>query len=55
MMRRGQGARGLWGVASFSQSHAMKNGWCLEPDEPLQWYWAPVKDHPPFQELVEVR
>ncbi len=24
-------------------------------DEPLQWYWAPIKDHPGFQELVRVR
>jgi hypothetical protein len=34
---------------------AMNNGWRLEADEPLQWYWAPIKDHPPFQELVRVR
>jgi hypothetical protein len=24
-------------------------------DEPLQWYWAPIKDYPPFQELVKLR
>jgi DNA-binding SARP family transcriptional activator/TolB-like protein len=34
---------------------AMNNGWRLGADEPLQWYWAPIKDHPPFQELVKVR
>ncbi len=34
---------------------AMNNGWRLGADEPLQWYWAPIKDHPGFQELVRVR
>jgi TolB-like protein len=34
---------------------ALNNGWRLGADEPLQWYWAPIKDHPPFQELVRVR
>ncbi len=34
---------------------AMNNGCRLGADEPLQWYWAPIKDHPPFQELVKVR
>jgi tRNA A-37 threonylcarbamoyl transferase component Bud32/TolB-like protein len=34
---------------------AMNNGWRLGADEPLQWYWAPIKDHPGFQELVRLR
>jgi tetratricopeptide (TPR) repeat protein len=34
---------------------AMNNGWRLGADEPLQWYWAPIKDHPGFQELVRIR
>ncbi|MGM0668778.1 MAG: hypothetical protein ACQET1_03615, partial [Gemmatimonadota bacterium] len=34
---------------------AMNNGQRLGADEPLQWYWAPIKDHPGFQELVRVR
>jgi hypothetical protein len=34
---------------------ALNNGWRLGADEPLQWYWAPIKDHPGFQELVRVR
>jgi tRNA A-37 threonylcarbamoyl transferase component Bud32/TolB-like protein len=33
----------------------MNNGWRLGADEPLQWYWAPIKDHPGFQELVRLR
>jgi tRNA A-37 threonylcarbamoyl transferase component Bud32/tetratricopeptide (TPR) repeat protein/TolB-like protein len=34
---------------------ALNNGQRLGPDEPLQWYWAPIKDHPGFQELVRIR
>ena len=34
---------------------ALNNGWRLGADEPLQWYWAPIKDHPGFQELVRIR
>jgi len=34
---------------------ALNNGARLGPDEPLQWYWAPIKDHPGFQELVKIR
>jgi tRNA A-37 threonylcarbamoyl transferase component Bud32/TolB-like protein/tetratricopeptide (TPR) repeat protein len=34
---------------------ALNNGWRLGPDEPLQWYWAPIKDYPPFVELVKLR
>jgi tetratricopeptide (TPR) repeat protein len=34
---------------------ALNNGWRSEPDEPLYWYWAPIKDYPPFQELVKIR
>jgi hypothetical protein len=34
---------------------AMNNGCRLGPDEPLQWYWAPIRDYPPFQELVRLR
>lgn len=34
---------------------ALNNGWRLGPDEPLQWYWEPIKDYPPFQELVRIR
>jgi hypothetical protein len=34
---------------------AMNNGWRLGADEPLQWYWVPIKDHPGFQELVRIR
>lgn len=34
---------------------ALNNGARLGPDEPLEWYWAPIKDYPPFQELVRIR
>ena len=34
---------------------ALNNGWRLVPDEELQWYWAPIKDYPPFQELVKLK
>jgi hypothetical protein len=34
---------------------ALNNGWRLVPDERLQWYWKPIKDYPPFLELVRVR
>jgi len=34
---------------------ALNNGYRLGADEPLYWYWAPIKDYPPFQELVRVR
>jgi len=34
---------------------AVNNGARLGPDEPLQWYWEPIRDYPPFQELVRIR
>jgi hypothetical protein len=34
---------------------ALNGGWRLEADEPLLWFWAPLKDYPPFQELVKIR
>ncbi len=34
---------------------ALNNGHRFGADEPLQWYWAPIKDYPPFQELVKIR
>jgi hypothetical protein len=34
---------------------ALNHGWRLVPDEALQWYWEPIRDYPPFQELVRVR
>jgi hypothetical protein len=34
---------------------ALNNGQRLGSDEPLQWYWAPIKDYPPFQELVKLK
>jgi eukaryotic-like serine/threonine-protein kinase len=34
---------------------ALSNGRRLGPDEPLEWYWAPIRDYPPFQELVRIR
>jgi tRNA A-37 threonylcarbamoyl transferase component Bud32/TolB-like protein/tetratricopeptide (TPR) repeat protein len=34
---------------------ALNNGQRLGPDESLQWYWAPIRDYPPFQELVRIR
>ncbi len=34
---------------------ALNNCWRLVPDEPLQWYWAPIKDYPSFVELVKLR
>jgi tetratricopeptide (TPR) repeat protein len=46
-------ARGDEAVALLRE--AMNNGWRLGADEPLQWYWAPIKDHPGFQELVRLR
>jgi hypothetical protein len=24
-------------------------------DEPLEWYWAPIRDFTPFQELMRIR
>lgn len=34
---------------------ALNNGMRLGADEPLVWVWAPLKDYPPFQELVKIR
>lgn len=34
---------------------ALNNGWRIFGDEELQWYWAPIKDYPPFVELVKIR
>ena len=34
---------------------ALNGGTRLGPDEELQWYWAPIKDYPPFQELVKLK
>ncbi|HSW27916.1 MAG TPA: serine/threonine-protein kinase [Longimicrobiales bacterium] len=34
---------------------ALNGGWRLVPDEPLYWYWAPIKDYPPFQELMKLK
>ena len=34
---------------------ALNNGLRLNVDESLQWYWKPIKDYPPFQELVRLR
>ena len=34
---------------------ALNNGWRLGAYEPLYWYWAPIKDYPPFQELVKLK
>jgi TolB-like protein len=34
---------------------ALNGGVGLGPDEPLQWFWAPIKDYPPFQELVKLK
>jgi TolB-like protein len=34
---------------------SLNGGWRLVPDEPLGWQWAPIRDHPPFRELVKVR
>jgi tRNA A-37 threonylcarbamoyl transferase component Bud32/tetratricopeptide (TPR) repeat protein/TolB-like protein len=34
---------------------ALNHGARLGPDEPLEWYWAPIRDYPPFQELVRIR
>jgi tRNA A-37 threonylcarbamoyl transferase component Bud32/tetratricopeptide (TPR) repeat protein/TolB-like protein len=34
---------------------ALNNGHRLGPDEPLEWFWAPIRDHPPFQELARIR
>ncbi|HSW29681.1 MAG TPA: serine/threonine-protein kinase [Longimicrobiales bacterium] len=34
---------------------ALNQGHRLGSDEPLQWYWAPIKDYPPFQELVKLK
>ncbi|NJD17887.1 MAG: hypothetical protein FIA95_01175 [Gemmatimonadetes bacterium] len=40
-------------VASLRE--ALNQGHRLGSDEPLQWYWAPIKDYPPFQELVKLK
>ncbi|MDP2958296.1 MAG: serine/threonine-protein kinase [Longimicrobiales bacterium] len=40
-------------VAMLRES--LNNGWRLVADEALQWYWAALKDYPPFQELVKLR
>jgi hypothetical protein len=34
---------------------ALNQGYRLGPDEPLQPFWAPIKDYPPFQELVKLK
>jgi tRNA A-37 threonylcarbamoyl transferase component Bud32/tetratricopeptide (TPR) repeat protein len=34
---------------------ALNNGRRLGPDEPLEWYWTPIRDYPPFHELVRIR
>ena len=34
---------------------ALNNGWRLQLHEDLQWYWAPLKDYPRFQELVKLK
>jgi hypothetical protein len=37
---------------------ALNNGWRLvfnTADEPLQWYFAPLRDYPPFVEIVKLR
>ena len=34
---------------------ALNGGWRLMSNEPLWWYWAPIKDYPPFQELVKLK
>jgi hypothetical protein len=34
---------------------ALNGGWRLVPDEELQWHWAPIRDYPPFQELVKLK
>jgi hypothetical protein len=31
---------------------ALNVGGRFGPDEALQWYWEPIGDYPPFQELV---
>jgi hypothetical protein len=30
-------------------------GGIFEPDEPLYWFWAPLRDYPPFQELMKLK
>jgi tetratricopeptide (TPR) repeat protein len=43
-------------VAMFRE--ALNGGWRVDDqttDEALQWYWAPIKDYPPFQELVKLK
>jgi len=34
---------------------ALNHGYRLGPDEPLEWFWAPIEDYLPFQELMRVR
>ncbi|MDP2957514.1 MAG: protein kinase, partial [Longimicrobiales bacterium] len=37
---------------------ALNGGWRLNrqvSDEEFQWHWAPIKDYPPFQELVKLK
>ena len=34
---------------------ALNRGWRLGVDESMQWYWEPIKDYPPFQELVRFK
>jgi tRNA A-37 threonylcarbamoyl transferase component Bud32/TolB-like protein len=34
---------------------ALNEGWRLGLDEELQWFWATIRDYPPFVELVRIR
>ena len=40
-------------VALLRQS--LNNGWRLDVDEELFWYWEPLRDYPPFQELMKLK
>ena len=42
-------------LAEIRAPGARNNGRRLGADEPLQWFRAPIEDHPPSRELVRVR
>jgi hypothetical protein len=43
---------GRRGEAVVVLREALNNGYRLLQDEELMWYWAPLRDHAPFQTMV---
>jgi hypothetical protein len=34
---------------------SLASGGSIDGDQPLLWFWAPLRDYPPFQELVKLK